>query len=152
MEIMELLGSIYLHSIEDGIKCSARKGQLLIPVYGEIPCGEPNFMDDALKGHLEIPARMLGDGEYFVLRAKGDSMIGAGIYAGDLVIVKRQNFAEESQIVVAYVDGETTLKRFYKNKEQRLVELRPGNENYKTIYATDCTILGIAVKIVKDLK
>lgn len=149
---MEFLGDIYLHSVEDGINHSARSECLLIPVYGEIPCGEPNFMDDALKGYLEIPAAMLGDGEYFVLRAKGDSMIGAGIYAGDLVIVKRQSFAEESQIVVAYVDGETTLKRFYKNKEQRLVELRPENENYKTIYATDCTILGIAVKIVKDLQ
>lgn len=148
---MELLGSIYLHSIEDGIKCSARKGQLLIPVYGEIPCGEPNFMDDALKGYLEIPAAMLGDGEYFALRAKGDSMIGAGIYAGDLVIIKRQNFAEESQIVVAYVDGETTLKRFYMNKEQQLVELRPENKQYQPIYASECTILGVAVKIIKDL-
>lgn len=149
---MEFLGNIYLHSIEDGINCAAETGYLLIPVYGEIPCGEPNFMGDYLTGHLEIPDDMLGDGEFFVLRAKGDSMIGAGINTGDLVVVKKQSFAEEAQIVVAYVDGETTLKRFYKNKEQQLVELRPENEQYQTIYASDCIILGVAVKIIKDVQ
>ncbi len=57
-----------------------------------------------------------------------------------------------TQIVVAYVDGETTLKRFFKNDEQRLVELCPENEQYKPIYASDCVILGVAVKIIKDIK
>lgn len=149
---MDFLGNVNLHSIDDAIKCSARKGHLLIPVYGEIHCGEPNFLDDSLMGHLEIPDNMLGDGEYFALRAKGDSMTGAGVHAGDLVIVKRQGFAEESQIVVAYVDGETTLKRFYKKSDQQLIELRPENDNYQTIYTSNCTILGVAVKIIKDLK
>ena len=68
------------------------------------------------------------------------------------VVALKQNYAEESQIVVAYVNGETTLKRFYKNDEQRLVELRPENDQYKTIYASDCVILGVAVKIIKDIK
>lgn len=149
---MEIVGNIYFHPAIDEMQHTARKSHFLIPVYGDIPCGPPNFVDDELKGYLEIPDDMIGDGEYFVLRAKGDSMIGAGISDGDLVVVEKQNFAEESQIVVAFVDGETTLKRFYKNNEHQLVELRPENERYKTIYAADCVILGVAVKIIKDIK
>ena len=63
----------------------------------------------------------------------------------------KQNYAEEAQIIVAFVEGETTLKRFYKNDKQQLVELRPENENYKTIYTSECVILGVAVKIIKDI-
>lgn len=149
---MDFLGGFYLHPVVDEALYTARKRHLMIPVYGDIPCGSPNFVDDELTGYLEIPDDMIGDGEYFVLRAKGDSMIDAGISAGDLVVVQKQNYAEESQIVVAFVDGETTLKRFYKNDEQKLVELRPENKRYKTIYASDCVILGVAVKIIKDIK
>lgn len=149
---MNSLGKIYFHPIVDGEKVTIRNRGLLIPVYGDIPCGLPNFLDDDLKGFLEIPDDMLGDGEYFVLRAKGDSMIDAGIFGGDLVIVKKQNYAEESQIVVAFVNGETTLKRFYKNDDKQLIELRPENNNHKTIYASQCIVLGVAVKIIKDIK
>jgi repressor LexA len=148
---MEYLGNIYFHPVVDGEKYMATKGHILIPVYGDIPCGPLNFLNDGLDGVLEIPNEMIGDGDYFVLRAKGDSMIGAGISSGDLVIVKKQNYAEEAQIIVAFVEGETTLKRFYKNDKQQLVELRPENENYKTIYSSECVILGVAVKIIKDI-
>ena len=148
---MEYIGSICFHQALE--EQSIQKGVTghLIPVYGDIPCGEPKFVDDELHGYLEIPYAMLGTGEYFVLRAKGDSMIGAGINNGDLVIVKKQNYAEVSQIVVAFVNGETTLKRFYKNGEQKLIELRPENDDYPPIYASECLILGIAVKTIKDI-
>lgn len=148
---MEFLGNVYFHLVADDLQYTVGKRNRLIPVYGKIPCGPPNFVDDEMKGYLEIPDEMIGDGEYFVLRARGDSMIGAGISAGDLIVIKKQSYAEESQIVVAYVNGETTLKRFYKNDEQNLVELRPENKRYKTIYASECIILGIAVKIIKDI-
>lgn len=149
---MEFLGNIFFYSVDEIEKHTSRESYYVIPVYGDIPCGTPNFIDDELKGYLEIPDDMIGDGEYFVLRAKGDSMTGAGIFAGDLIVVQKQNYAEDSQIVVAYVDGETTLKRFYKNNEQQLVELRSENEQYRTIYTSDCVILGVAVKIIKDIK
>ena len=148
---MELLGKVYLHPAADDKNIVRRMSHRLIPVYGEIPCGIPNSMDDGLKGYLEIPNGILGDGEFFALRAKGVSMIDAGIYDGDLIIVRKQSFAEDAQIVVAFVDGETTLKRLYKNSEHQLIELRPENERYQTIYTSECTILGIAVKIIKDL-
>lgn len=148
---LNFLGGVFFHPIDEQDHYVARKNYFLVPVYGDIPCGPPNFVDDELKGHLEIPDEMIGNGEYFVLRAKGDSMTGAGILAGDLVIIQKQNYAEEAQIVVAYVDGETTLKRFYKNDQQKLVELRPENDKYKPIFASDCLILGVAVKIIKDI-
>lgn len=148
---MEILGKVHLHFVADDKIIPLKTRHMLIPVYGDIPCGSPNFMDDGLKGYLEIPADMVGEGEYFALRAKGDSMIGAEICDGDLVIVKKQSFAEEAQIVVAFVDGETTLKRLYKNNKRQLIELRPENEMYKPIYTAECTILGVAVKIIKDL-
>ncbi len=149
---MVFFGDVYFHSVIDGEKPTVKEKHLLIPVFGDIPCGPPNFVDDEIKGYLEIPEEMIGEGEYFVLRAKGDSMTGAGIVAGDLVVVKKQNYAEESQIVVAFVDGETTLKRIYKDNNKGLIELRPENKRYKTIYASDCVILGVAVKIIKDIK
>lgn len=148
---MKVLGSIRFHPLTDEMIINAAKGYLYIPLFGYIPCGTPNFLDNELRGYLEIPENMIGQGEFFVLRAKGDSMIDAGIDDGDLVIVKKQNYAEESQIVVAFIDGETTLKRFYKNDEQKLVELRPENKKYKPLYASDCLIFGVAVKIIKDL-
>ena len=148
---MDFLGKVFFQPIDEREKHMARKNYFLIPVYGDIPCGPPNFVNDELKGYLEIPDEMIGVGEYFVLRAKGDSMMGAGIFDGDLVVVQKQNYAEESQIVVAYVDGETTLKRFHKNDEQKLVELRPENDQFKTIFTTDFIILGVAVKIIKDI-
>lgn len=148
---MEELYGIYYHEAQDGSPIKHIENSVLIPVYGEIPCGEPNTLNGHIKGYIEIPYKMLGVGEYFVLRAKGASMIGAGIEDGDLVIVKKQDHAEDSQIVVAFIDGETTLKRFYKNEKQQLIELRPENDNYKTIYAKDCLIFGVAEKIVKKL-
>ena len=152
MLMMEFLGNVHFYSSIDGEKYSAKEKGFLIPVYGDIPCGPPNFVDDEIKGYLEIPEDMIGDGEYFVLRAKGDSMTDAGIVAGDLVVVKKQNYAEESQIVVAFIDGETTLKRIYKGNIKGLIELRPENKRYKTIYTSDCVILGVAVKIIKDIR
>lgn len=149
---MDELYNINYHEYQDGIPKKGADSNMLIPIYGEIPCGEPNFLNDQIKGYLEIPNKMLGLGDYFILRAKGFSMTGAGIEDGDLVIVKKQNFAEEAQIVVAFVDGETTLKRFFKNEKQQLIELRPENDDYKIIYAEDCLILGIAVKIIKDIQ
>ena len=148
---MKVLGHILFHPVVDEMKINERKDVIFIPLYGDIPCGPPNFLDDELRGYLEIPQNMIGQGEFFVLRARGDSMIEAGIDDGDLVIVKKQSYAEESQIVVAFVNGETTLKRLYRNDKQKLIVLQPDNKRYKPIYASDCIILGIAVKVIKDI-
>ena len=92
------------------------KTKNIFPVYGDISCGYPRFLDDEIESYLEIPESMIGQGEFFVLRAKGDSMIGADINNGDLVLVRKQSYAEDGQIVVAFTDEydeEVVLKRYF---------------------------------------
>lgn len=126
-------------------------GIIEIPVFRAIPCGPPNFIDNEIQGFIEIPEKMLGSGEYFILRAKGDSMVDAGIADQDLVIIKKQDYAEENQIVVALVEGEVTLKRVHVNNKNKVIELRPDNSNYAPIVVKECIILGVAVKVIKNL-
>ena len=87
-----------------------------------------------------------------MLQASGDSMIGAGINSGDLVLIKKQSTAEFGQIVVALVDNETTLKRLKKSKSTNEIYLHPENPDYNDIYLdSDLVIQGVAVKVLKDL-
>ena len=132
-------------------KSDIRDGMVEIPVFQAIPCGPPNFIDNEIQGYVEIPEKMLGAGEFFILRAKGDSMVDAGIANQDLVIIKKQNFAEENQIAVALVDGEVTLKRVHVDKKKKVIELLPDNKEYMPIVTKECIVLGVAVKVIKDL-
>lgn len=122
-----------------------------IPVYGKISCGYPKFIDDNYEGCVEIPYHMIGEGDYFVLKSSGNSMVNAGINDGDLILVKKQNYAVNGQIVVAVCEGDVTLKRFYYDKTQGLYRLCPENSEYEEIRLKDIEILGVAVKVVKDL-
>ena len=88
---------------------------------------------------------------FFLLRASGYSMIEAGIEPGDLVVVRKQNTADEGDIVVALVDNETTLKRFYRDKKHRCCRLHPESSKMKDIYVKDCTIQGVAQNVIKTL-
>lgn len=124
----------------------------LISLYGKIKCGEPNFINDYREAVLEIPQRMIGQGDFFALRARGDSMVGAGINDGDILIVKMQEYAENGQIVVARIDQEVTLKRFYLLKDERKYLLHPENSVYEDIITDSCTIMGVAVKIIKNIE
>ena len=120
-------------------------------VYGSIPCGRKNMIDDDLRGYLKVPMKYLGDGEYYVLRAKGDSMIDAGIDDGDLVIIKKQEFAEDGKIAVVLIENEITLKRIHLRNEDNKVELLPANKNYQPVILSDYLILGIAQRIIKNI-
>ncbi len=124
---------------------------LLLTVFGHVPCGSPNFIDDNIEGFLEIPKSMLVQGDFFVLRAKGDCMVDAGIKTGDLIIIKRQSTAEDGQIVVARLGNDVTLKKYYKLETDKRIMLHPENEKYQDIVIRDCDIMGVAVKIITDL-
>ena len=78
-------------------------------------------------------------------------MIDAGIDDGDLVVIKQQSSAEDGQIVVALMDDEATLKRFYRDEKNKRIRLHPENESMGDIFVDDCMIQGIAVKVIKDL-
>ena len=122
-----------------------------LSVYGSVPCGRKNMIDDNLRGYLKVPMKYFGDGEFYVLRAKGDSMIDAGIDDGDIVIIKKQNFAEDGKIAVVLIEDEITLKRIHLRSKENIVELLPANKKYKPIVPSDYSVLGIAQRIIKDI-
>lgn len=123
-----------------------------IPLLGNIACGEPIFADGNIKDYVHLPSSMLGSGSFFMLTAKGDSMIEAGIDDGDLVLIRQQDTAETGQIIVALVDREeATLKRFFPEPKERRIRLHPENSEMDDIYvdASSMTIQGVAVKVIK---
>ncbi|MBO4384257.1 MAG: repressor LexA [Clostridia bacterium] len=121
-----------------------------VPLLGSVACGIPKFAEENIEEYLPLPLSLIGKGDFFILRANGDSMIEAGIDDGDLVIVRRQNSANEGQMVVALVDDEATLKRFYPEKGR--IRLHPENSSMEDIYVDNCEIQGIAVKVLKDIE
>lgn len=122
-----------------------------LPVLGEIACGAPILAEENIESYVTISRELLGVGNFFILRAKGDSMINAGINDGDLVIVRQQESALEGEIVVALIDNEATLKRYFVDKKQRKIRLHPENDNMEDMYFESLSIQGVAVKIIKDL-
>lgn len=122
-----------------------------VPVLGAISCGVPKFAEENIEEYVRLPIALFGKGDYFILRANGDSMIEANIEHGDLVVVRKQNYAEEGQIVVALMEEEATLKRYYPEPELRRVRLHPENSAMEDIVVRDCIIQGVAVKVIKAL-
>lgn len=122
-----------------------------VPILGAIACGIPRFAEENIEEYVKLPASLFGQGEFFLLHAYGDSMIDAGIDDGDLVLIKQQNYADKGQIVVALVNDEATLKRFYPEPSKHRVRLHPENPDMKDIIVKSCEIQGIAVKVLKDL-
>ena len=94
---------------------------------------------------------LFGKGDFFILRTKGLSMIEAGIEPGDMVVVRKQNSADEGDIVVALVNNETTLKRYYIDKKKRCVRLHPENKDMDDILTKECYIQGVAQHVIKAL-
>jgi repressor LexA len=105
-----------------------------VPVLGQVPAGKPFLSEENVEGVLTIPADMSG-GKTFALQVKGDSMIDAGILDGDKVIVKQQGTAENGEIVCAIINGEATLKRFF--KKDGVVTLKAENEKYAPIIVSE---------------
>ena len=145
------INKIFFHDTEICRKKIRSKNEF-IPVYGNIKCGVPNEPEDDLEGYIEIPKSMIGQGDFFILRAKGNSMIDAGIHDGDLLFVRYQSFAEDGDIVVANIDGEVTLKRLFKLEKEKAFLLHPENKDYQDIKVKNCRIIGIAEKIIKPIK
>lgn len=120
-----------------------------LPLLGVVAAGQPI---EALENRetIEVPESFLGSGEHFALRVRGDSMVEDGIHDGDILLVRRQESAENGQTVVALVGGsETTVKRFYRKGAR--VELRPANPamNPLVVDAARVTIQGVVVGLIR---
>lgn len=120
-------------------------------ILGSVSCGVPKFAEENIEEYIPLPETLFGKGDFFILKANGTSMIDAGIDDGDLVVIRQQSSAEEGQIVVALIDDEATLKRFYRDDRNKCIRLHPENSNMDDIIVDDCIIQGIAVKVIKDI-
>lgn len=127
-----------------------------VPVLGAVACGIPKFAEENIEEYIRLPAALFGRGDFFILRADGDSMIEANIQDGDLVLIRQQSYADPGNIVVALVDNaEATLKRYYPYPAENRIVLHPENSSLKDI-EVDLTehsfvIQGVAVKAIKDI-
>lgn len=122
-------------------------GVAITPIVGSIACGQPVDAVEQIEESVALPRTIFGNGSLFMLRAKGESMIEAGIRPNDLVVVRQQNAAENGEIVVAMIDGETTLKRFYRRNGK--IILHPENSTMKDIIVKECEIQGVLVGCIK---
>ena len=137
-----LVDNEYLEKNEDVVK---------VPLLGKITAGNPITAIQNPNEFFDIPASLIpATAEVFTLHVSGDSMINAGIYDGDYVIVRRQSNANQGQIVVAMtMENEVTLKRFY--KEKGFIRLQPENDSMDPIILPDCQILGIAIGLYRKI-
>lgn len=121
--------------------------QVVIPLIGEIACGKPVFAVENIEESFAFPKSLFGGGELFMLRAKGNSMIDAGINKDDLVVLRRQNTADDGEIVAALIDGEATLKRLF-HRGGKIV-LHPENKRMKDMIFDNCDIQGVLISCIK---
>jgi repressor LexA len=122
-----------------------------LPIVGAISCGAGVVAFEEIQGYESTPKEWLNGGEYFYLRAKGDSMINARIQEGDLLLIRRQDDVESGEIAAVYIDGDAVLKRVYKNNET--VILQSENPNYQPIILDgkkDNRIIGKLKKVVMN--
>ena len=117
-----------------------RREVVNVPVIGSVAAGQPILAVENIESYFPIPSDMIPNRETFMLKVKGESMVNAGILAGDKVLVQKQHTAENGEIVVALVDDSATVKTFY--KEDDFIRLQPENDEYDPIIVPDCTILG----------
>ena len=152
---MKEKGLIQSNGKSRGIKTSKIQSMInevsYLPVVGSIACGTPLLAEENIEKYLPIPTEFLGNGKYFILRANGDSMIKANIEDGDYVIIKQQETAEVGQIIVALINDEATLKRYYLDDKRQKVRLHPENDEMQDMYFKNVIIQGTAVKVIKDL-
>lgn len=125
--------------------------QTQTPIIGSVPCGSPQYEEENIEEYVSLPTAIFGKGDFFILKASGQSMIEAGIDDGDLVVVRKQIEANEGDIVVALVDNQNTLKRYYRDEKNRKIILHPENKKMKDIIVDECYIQGVACNIIKSI-
>jgi len=121
---------------------------ILAPLVGSVACGNPITAVENIEGNYALPVDIFGSGETFLLHAKGLSMINAGIKDKDILVVKKCNDAIDGEIVVALIEDEATVKRFYK-KHGKIV-LHPENPEFQDIVVEDAKILGKVVSCIHN--
>ncbi len=119
-----------------------------LPVLGRVTAGQPILAQQNIEDFIDVPSQFVKPGaSQFVLRVKGDSMVNAGILDGDLVLVRQQNQAENGEIIVALLEDEATVKRFF--REEDTIRLQPENPAYAPIESPDVVVLGKVMAVFR---
>ena len=120
-----------------------------LPVIGKVAAGTPITAEQNIENYLPVPVDFVGSGTHFILRVAGESMIEAGIIDGDYLIVREQAVASNGEIVVALLDDEATVKRFY--RRENYVELKPENSTMESIISTNVQIAGKVTGLLRRM-
>lgn len=124
-----------------------RREMANVPIIGTVAAGQPLLAAENIEGYFPIPTEYLSNKSVFMLKVKGNSMINAGIFEGDTIIVEQQNTANDGDIVVALIDDSATVKTFYKEKGH--IRLQPENDSMEPIIVDDCQILGKVMGLLR---
>ena len=144
---LEVIDKVDNSPISKIISTTETKGLTAIPMLGVITAGEPILAVENCEEYFMVsPNLFRGDG-LFMLTVKGESMINAGIYNGDQIIIKQQSYADNGEIVAALIDGSATVKRFY--KENGHYRLQPENDTMSPIIVNEVQILGKVIGLVR---
>ena len=127
----------------------SRPAPSYVPLVGRIAAGGPILAEQVVEDVFPLPRQLVGDGELFMLKVQGDSMVDAAICDGDWVVVRRQPVAENGEIVAAMIDGEATVKTFKRTSGH--VWLLPQNSAYAPIPGDDAQVLGRVVSVLRSL-
>lgn len=124
------------------------KEMVNIPLVGRITAGTPILAQESIEDVFPLPLDLVRAEDTFMLNVSGDSMVGAGILDGDMLIVKRQNYANNGEIVAALLEDEATVKRYYKEADR--IRLQPENEYMEPIFSDNVVILGKVVGLIRQ--
>ena len=127
-----------------------RTEMVSLPVVGQVAAGTPILAEENIDSYFPVPAELVPQGESFVLKVKGDSMIYVGIFSGDQIFVNACNTAHNGDTVVALIDDSATVKTFY--KEDGHIRLQPENDTMDPIIVDDCQILGKVFGVFRVMK
>ena len=136
------------HGVNRCIQITGEKKSVSVPVMGKVAAGNPIVAIEDVECYVPVPEQLSRGKELFALRIQGESMIKAGIFNNDIVIVKRTPVAENGEIVVALVDDSATVKRFF--KEEGHFRLQPENDSYDPIIVDDVILLGKVISLVRN--
>ena len=129
------------------VRAMPDRGSVSLPLVGRVAAGMPILAEQNVEDTFTLPTEIVTDSSSFVLEVHGNSMVNVGIYNGDYIVVREQKSAMNGEIVVAMIDGEATVKTFY--KEYGRVRLQPENDAMEPIFATNPTILGKVVALLR---
>lgn len=141
-------------SVADGARRAARRVSEAVdnatsglPLIGSVAAGGPIVAEQNIEEYIDVPRIAGGDAADFVLSVRGDSMEKAGILDGDFVVVKSQQTARDGEIVVALIENEATVKRFFKESDH--IRLEPENDSYEPIRSPDAAVIGSVVGVFR---